>query len=99
MALHTTRDHTEGKLIVLPTQYDHGKSLCLQTEGIGDILAMVNGPLQPSDRANAARLAACWNACAHVPTEDLEQMDPQAVARLLEFADPWEDEATPDQAP
>lgn len=50
--------HTEGPWTVLPSQADGGKGLCIQTESIGDIVAMIEGPTIPSDHDNARLMAS-----------------------------------------
>lgn len=50
--------HTPGPWIVMPAQWDAGKTLCIQTESIGDVVALIEGPTHESDRDNATLMAA-----------------------------------------
>lgn len=62
--------HTPGRLYSLQKypsvlhskQGDRGRRVCC-TESFGD---------KDENEANARRLAACWNACEGIPTNDLE---------------------------
>lgn len=61
--------HTPGPLVHLPATYDAVITI-VNPEGFTVCVA--------SNKANAARLAACWNA--------LEGMNPDAVEQLVEAA-------------
>src|SRR3546814_12151658 len=71
--------HTDEDLCAVPSQWNEGRSICIQTVTIGDVLAIVEGHLSENDRANAKRLAAAWNACKGISTNELERIARQPV--------------------
>ena len=72
----TEQGYTPGKV------FTNGNTVIYSKEG-DDILAVADEFCIPTDiaKANALRLAACWNACQNIPTEAIEQ---GVVAELIE---------------
>src|SRR3546814_13771278 len=65
--------HTDEDLCAVPSQWNEGRSICIQTVTIGEVLAIVEGHLSENDRAKAKRLAAAWNACKGISTNEFER--------------------------
>ena len=57
------QEHTQGRLKVVDGEL---RAVCPDTE----LIARIHELVEP--KANARRLAACWNACLGLSTEELE---------------------------
>ena len=73
-----SKRHTQGRLTVerIPATFNpkmDGFQLVGITPDGQDLMTVALCTVNDSDEANARRLVACWNACANVDTELLEQ--------------------------
>lgn len=78
----STVDHTPGRLSYLPQGEANSYALIL-TGGRWLMTCLHNGvELTEKQRANVQRLAACWNACESLTTEQVELIDGLMPAKL-----------------
>lgn len=82
--------HTQGRLAYVERGDEYQRTL---RDDNGNAVAILCSDA-PVQKADARRLAACWNACIDIPTEALEQVEDCDTPVFQLLTQTWEERDT-----